>query len=184
MKTASPHFTYTAGSFSKTAVERSHPAVHASSSDIALLADHFIRHFNRTMHRNVLGISGDALELLRGYSWPGNVRELKNVIEGCFNMVGDMDGDGFLTKDDIPPYIETTIKHDIKLTPKLTADNDSRSLDEKVRDFEKKLILAALKENNSLSAAARAPSITRQNLRYKLEKHGINTEEILGSEKR
>ncbi|MFR2965523.1 MAG: helix-turn-helix domain-containing protein [Anaerovoracaceae bacterium] len=53
-----------------------------------------------------------------------------------------------------------------------------------MRDFEKKLILAALKENNSLSAAARALSITRQNLRYKLEKHGINTEEILGSEKR
>lgn len=160
------------------------PPLRERKGDIALLADHFIRHFNRTMHRNVLGISRDALELLRGYSWPGNVRELKNVIEGCFNMVGDMAGDGFLTRDDIPPYIETTIKHDIKLTPKLTADDDFRSLDEKVRDFEKKLILAALKENNSLSAAARALSITRQNLRYKLEKHGINAEEILGSEKR
>lgn len=152
------------------------PPLRERRGDIALLADHFIRHFNRTMHRNILGMSSDALTLLCDYYWPGNVRELKNIIEGCFNIVRD----GFLTREDIPPYVSASITHGFKHPQ----DEDSRSLDEKVRDFEKQLILDALSESRSLSAAARALSITRQNLRYKIEKHGIDTEEMFGFDRR
>lgn len=143
------------------------PPLRERKNDIALLADYFIRYFNRTMHRNILGISDDALELLCDYSWPGNVRELKNIIEGCFNIVND----GFLTKDDIPPYLVSSIKYHSSISIK---DDDSRSLDEKVRAFEKELILDALRATPSMSAAARALRITRQNLRYKLEKYDID----------
>ena len=43
------------------------PPLRERKNDIALLADYFIRYFNRTMHRNILGISDDALELLCDY---------------------------------------------------------------------------------------------------------------------
>ena len=70
----------------------------SAKSDIPFLTDYFINYFNKTMHRNILGITEDALDVLRNYSWAGNVRELKNIIEGCFNIVDD----GFLTRENYP----------------------------------------------------------------------------------
>ncbi len=49
----------------------------SAKSDIPFLTDYFINYFNKTMHRNILGITEDALDVLRNYSWAGNVRELK-----------------------------------------------------------------------------------------------------------
>ena len=156
MKTASPHFTYTAGSFSKTAVERSHPAVHASNSDIALLADHFIRHFNRTMHRNVLGISGDALELLRGYSWPGNVRELRQKIMGAVLQAQT----GLVTKE----HLELGITETTSVTG-FSLRNDEE---------DKERILRALKQaDGNRKVAAELLGIGRTTLYNKLEEYGL-----------
>lgn len=50
-------------------------------SDIGLFVAAFIEHFNQTTGKNIRGISGEALELMRAYHWPGNIRELRNVIE-------------------------------------------------------------------------------------------------------
>ncbi|HWR71952.1 MAG TPA: sigma-54 dependent transcriptional regulator [Nitrospirota bacterium] len=57
------------------------PPLKDRGQDILLLAQHFVRHFNEECHKNVLGISKEAEQMLLSYSWPGNVRELKNVIE-------------------------------------------------------------------------------------------------------
>lgn len=146
------------------------PPLRDRKGDIELLVDYYIRYFNRAMHRNILGISADALSLFTNYLWPGNVRELKNIIEGCFNIVND----GFLTRENIPPYIVSSIKYYAQL-PKADA---SLSLDERVKAFEKELIVEALKEYKTLSNTARALQITRQNFRYKLEKHNICIDEI------
>lgn len=146
------------------------PPLRERKGDIELLADYYIRYFNRMMHRNIRGISPDVLTLFKNYFWPGNVRELRNIIEGCFNIVND----GFLTKENIPPYIISSINYYAQ-RPK---EDDSRSLDERVKAFERELIVEALRENKTLSNTARALKITRQNLRYKLEKHNICIAEI------
>ena len=83
------------------------PPLRERKSDIPFLTDYFINYFNKTMHRNILGITEDALDVLRNYSWAGNVRELKNIIEGCFNIVDD----GFLTRENIPAYLLASIKY-------------------------------------------------------------------------
>ncbi|OGW28084.1 MAG: Fis family transcriptional regulator [Nitrospirae bacterium GWC2_57_13] len=57
------------------------PPLRERGSDILLLANYFIDHFNRECHKSVSGISKEAEDVLLSYSWPGNVRELKNVIE-------------------------------------------------------------------------------------------------------
>ena len=59
------------------------PPLRERLCDIGPLADYFIEHYNRKLHRRVRGLSERALRLLRGYAWPGNVRELKNAIEGA-----------------------------------------------------------------------------------------------------
>lgn len=57
------------------------PPLRKRMDDIALLAEHFITKYSRTMAKNIYGISDNALSLLNSYHWPGNVRELEHLIE-------------------------------------------------------------------------------------------------------
>lgn len=49
--------------------------------DVPILAEHFIKRFNKLHNRNVIGLTSTAKETLMKYYWPGNVRELENAIE-------------------------------------------------------------------------------------------------------
>jgi len=67
------------------------PALRDRGQDILVLARHFIDYFNKECHKNVLGISKEAEQILLSHHWPGNVRELKNVIERA--MILDIDNE-------------------------------------------------------------------------------------------
>ena len=56
------------------------PPLRERRLDIPLLADHFIKRFNRLNGKAIEGISRPALHLLEHYHFPGNVRELENMI--------------------------------------------------------------------------------------------------------
>ena len=62
------------------------PPLRERREDIPQLAEHFVARFARTMGKNVTAISGDALELLKGYGWPGNIRELAHAVERAVLM--------------------------------------------------------------------------------------------------
>jgi two-component system response regulator AtoC len=55
--------------------------LHKRKEDIPLLANYFLKRYNRVNGRKIKTISAKALDLLMDYNWPGNVRELENVIE-------------------------------------------------------------------------------------------------------
>lgn len=57
------------------------PPLRERQGDIPLLADYYLRNFNRAIGRNLAGFSAEAMEKMRGYSWPGNIREFRNLIE-------------------------------------------------------------------------------------------------------
>ena len=57
------------------------PPLRERRTDIAMLAEHFVRLFARRMNKTVAGFTQEALNALTSYHWPGNVRELTNVIE-------------------------------------------------------------------------------------------------------
>ena len=50
-------------------------------SDIPLLVEHFIKHFNLSIGKNISRVSTKTIKQLQAYSWPGNIRELENIIE-------------------------------------------------------------------------------------------------------
>jgi DNA-binding NtrC family response regulator len=54
------------------------PPLRERREDIALLAQHFLSCFTRTLPAR---LTDEALSLLVAYDWPGNVRELRNAIE-------------------------------------------------------------------------------------------------------
>ena len=57
------------------------PPLRSRSSDIPLLAQHFLKKYAEKHHRTTKTISTAALELLCKWRWPGNVRELENTME-------------------------------------------------------------------------------------------------------
>lgn len=59
------------------------PPLRDRRSDIIILIEHFIKHFNEKMNLNIKGVTKHALKILYDYEWPGNVRELENTIERC-----------------------------------------------------------------------------------------------------
>ena len=61
------------------------PPLRERGDDILALAEHFARDF-AAGHRNIVGFSASAQQLLRTHPWPGNVRQLKNCIERAVAM--------------------------------------------------------------------------------------------------
>jgi PAS domain S-box-containing protein len=65
------------------------PPLRKRKEDIPLLVERFIRRFNQTQGRAVVGVSPEAIALLMAHDYPGNVRELENIIEHAFVICPD-----------------------------------------------------------------------------------------------
>lgn len=111
-------------------------------------------------------VQPEVMEKFKSYDWPGNVRELKNAIETAFNNANSHE----ITMEDIPARITRTKK-------KLPAGQKAQavhSLKETVDEFEKGIIVQALEESGGIiAAAARQLGISKQSLKYKMDKYGL-----------
>lgn len=57
------------------------PLLRDRKDDVPLLADYFIKKYNKIDGRSVKGLTKDAAQTLMRMHWPGNVRELENMME-------------------------------------------------------------------------------------------------------
>ncbi|MGB3550915.1 MAG: sigma-54 dependent transcriptional regulator [Candidatus Binatus sp.] len=57
------------------------PGLRERQDDIPLLANHFLRKYEKSLPRTAMRFSKGAMRLLINYAWPGNVRELENAVE-------------------------------------------------------------------------------------------------------
>jgi len=57
------------------------PGLRERQDDIPLLANHFLRKYEKSLARTGMRFSKGAMRLLINYAWPGNVRELENTVE-------------------------------------------------------------------------------------------------------
>ena len=60
------------------------PSLAERKNDLENLIQTFIKKFNKTHSRRVIGMSPEASSVMKKYDWPGNIRELENVIEHSF----------------------------------------------------------------------------------------------------
>ena len=60
------------------------PSLSERRADIDHLVGLFINKFNRAQGKRIVGVSPEALAVLKKYDWPGNIRELENIIEHAF----------------------------------------------------------------------------------------------------
>jgi DNA-binding NtrC family response regulator len=144
------------------------PALRNRKDDIDLLVRHFIARYNKKNNKKIQGISEEVRDLFMNYSWPGNVRQLENVIEGAMIMASGE----IINKENLPKSFNDREKHDIKTSPSAAG----KSLKEGLKDPEREIILAALKEtNNNRSKAAVKLGINRTTLYNTLKKYGIES---------
>ncbi|HWB12916.1 MAG TPA: sigma-54 dependent transcriptional regulator [Pirellulales bacterium] len=74
------------------------PPLRERKEDVALLVDHFVRLFNRELHKNVHSITPEARRILETHDWPGNVRELQGAVRfAMLHTTGEV-----LTHDCVP----------------------------------------------------------------------------------
>ena len=139
------------------------PPLRVRGEDVRLLAAHFLQIFSQKYATGDKRLTPSALAALSHYAWPGNVRELAHVLERAV-LLSD----------------QAMIGPDLMILPgraagDVQADSGADSgADLTLEEVEQRLITQALTASRgNVSKAARQLGITREALRYRLQKHSI-----------
>lgn len=150
------------------------PPLRERKEDIEVLTDHFIRYYNKKLYKQFKGVSDEVMQLFKKYSWPGNIRELEHIIESTMNIAtGD-----YITLNDLE--LSNTIDNININECCLTENSLEIDLNEAVSEYEKKLIINAIRNcNGNYSMAARTLKIPKQTLQNKLRKYNISFDKVI-----
>lgn len=147
------------------------PPLRERRSDIPLLIDHFLTRFNQSKHTEIAGLAPDVLHMLTEYDWPGNIRELENMIERLVVLKKR----GVLSIEDLPEKIcRKPLGLDLK-EQFIRFNEDGINLSREVEQYEKHLIMEALRKANGVtSRAAQLLHLNRTTLVEKLKRKGVD----------
>jgi DNA-binding NtrC family response regulator len=140
------------------------PPLRERGDDIALLARQFLAQFSARYGRALVGLSPEALAALQAHDWPGNVRELRNTLERAVLV---QRGNTLGAADLALPQPRPVQVNAAAAGPATTSDNSLEAI-------ERAHLLQALEAHRwNVTQAARALSISRDTLRYRMERHGL-----------
>jgi DNA-binding NtrC family response regulator len=147
------------------------PPLRERKSDIPLLVNHFIDRFNKEKNCKIKGLSKECIEHLINYPWPGNVRELENMLERLVILKGE----GTIEASDLP---EKVLNSELDSFP-ISIPDSGISFDVAVNEFEKGLILNALKKSNWVkNRAAKLLHLNRTTLVEKMKRINLTKESV------
>jgi two-component system, NtrC family, response regulator AtoC len=157
------------------------PPLRERGEDAVLLAEHFLQRFSAKYGKDVRRIDARAREVLLSYPWPGNVRELSHVIERAVLWSRD----STLNVDHLSVTAPMRVEPDggeraqesvEQSLPQVNGTVAQTQLPEGVdlSQWERSMIERAMKEaGGNQTKAAQRLGITRDTLRYRLKKFGI-----------
>ncbi len=144
------------------------PSLKQRRSDIPLLVDFFIKKFQKGNKRRITGFCPESMESLIEYDWPGNVRELENVVKRL-TILSDNE---IVNLEDLPEHIRQNSESMESAEEDIF--EEGLTLDEAVKDYEKKIILDALEKSNWVKTkAAKLLNIKRTTLVEKIKKQNL-----------
>lgn len=142
------------------------PPLRERFEDILPLAGQFLKRLAARHGRETKTLSPAVERALLRHDWPGNARELRNVMEHAFVFAaGDTVEIG-----DLPPKLQDVGP------PRATFPKPSseRSGGSKLDAVEQTMLLDALERSEwNIAAAARALGVSRNVVRYRMQKYGI-----------
>jgi len=146
------------------------PPLRTLGEDIILLANHFLDKQCSRYRKQAMHLSPGAKRLLLNYGWPGNIRELRNAIEQTV----------FFSEHD---RIEADLIH---LSPALSKKGEAQEDDHfilpakgiSLDGLEQDLVFQALEQSAwNVSNAANLLGMSRDTLRYRIEKYKLSPPE-------
>ncbi len=144
------------------------PPLRERSEDVDPLAKFFLEKMTTTMRRPARTISKEALRMLERYAWPGNVRELRNVVERAVIL----EESSVILPEHLPDELRLGSRA-ADLFPGYKLPPGGVDLER----LEKDLIGQALQQTQgNKTRAAALLGLTRDTLRYRLEKYELTGE--------
>ena len=135
------------------------PPLRERADDIAPLAEFFLGHYNARFRKQILGITDEAMLMLKKYRWPGNIRELQNFIE---RLVAVSDKD-YISGEDLPLEFHITLEPRGARTDNL--------FEQATITFERNFILRALEQCGwNVTGTAEYLGIPLSTLKYKMDR--------------
>ena len=144
------------------------PSLAERPEDIEDLVQSFITEFNDRTNRRIRQVPDEVWSELKGHQWPGNVRELRNVIERCV----------LLSRGSTLERRWLQLGSATNGGPQVEGDRISFPLDGSISldEIERRMIESALQRTRgNVTRAAAVLGISRQTMRYRIEKHAIDT---------
>lgn len=154
------------------------PALRERKEDISELVQYFTEQFNIRFQTAVSGTADKVLELFREYDWPGNVRELEHVMEASMLALGNEDQ---VSYSHLPHYFRLKFDDPASSMPALDGSafmvkegKASQTLDSFLNEAESYYIQKSLQYHDfNITKTADALGMSRQNLQYRMKKHGL-----------
>ena len=141
------------------------PALRERADDVLLLAEHFLARACADYGIPAKTLTPAARAALRAYPWPGNIRELSNVMERVALLS---------EAREVTPEMLALPAAAPSAAPGPERAEPGRTLEAAVDDVEREHLLAALRETDwNVTRAAMRLGISRNTLRYRIEKHGL-----------
>jgi len=145
------------------------PPLRERLEDIPLLARHFLEQAmeRHSMTGRLRGFDPECEKMLLKAPWPGNVRQLENTVERAMILCpGDL-----VTISDLPQ----DIFEPCETMPGHTEIDTSLGLYDALENYEKRIIVQALKRSKGVQAhAAKLLKIGKSGLNQKIKKLGID----------
>jgi DNA-binding NtrC family response regulator len=146
------------------------PPLRKHTKDIPLYVNYFLEKYRSAFHKNITGISHEALEYLHGLEWKGNIRELENTVQrAMLNAKGTL-----IDKQDICGSESDGNFFELDNSANDGLEESIRRVAEKT---ERQLILNALCRTDwNRTAAAEQLQISRKTLFNKIQHYGLDPE--------
>jgi len=146
------------------------PPLRERRDDIPDLVDHFIKKYSKKIDKNINSITTEAMQLIKSAPFTGNIRELENEIERAVTLA---DNNTSITPDLISTYFHNQPHQNIY------ENSTGESLQEKVENLEKKLIISALvTTDGNITLAAKKLKLSRPGLHKKINRYHINPKQL------
>ncbi len=145
------------------------PTLKERKGDIARLAHHFLKKFAGMQNKHIEYFHESILDFMNENNWPGNIRELENFVERLVALApnGSKKIDASIIPSDLQPDFAQFMSRETVIV-------QTRSLNEQLREFEKRVLQDTLITSNwNQSRTARALRMSEQNLRYRMKKLGL-----------
>jgi two-component system response regulator AtoC len=147
------------------------PPLRARTEDIPLLVDYLLAKINIDLHKRIVGVSDEMMEIFLNYRWPGNVRELENLLVRAAVVAKGQ----ILIRGDFPELAGEPEPEAVRgKTPAgQTGDGKIPTLDDIEEQYIRKVIRESGKNKGEICEIL---GISRPTFERKLEKYGITFE--------